>query len=100
MLRNPPRFFYFMNIKIGNVRFDVQDRCSIKIVHILYMKDVSIHPVQLYNRYTDPVGSAWGPGAENTMGFVIQKRSDYEGVPPGEMKMIDQKDVGKAVKIL
>ena len=87
------------DIKAGDVRLDVQQRGAIQHVDILNMDDVTCDAPQSYQAQPDGIRPPRSTSGKHAAGNVVQIGFHDEPYVPSLMKMIDQMNMGKAIKI-
>jgi len=86
-------------VEFPYIRLDVQQRRTVEYIYILYVKNTTINAVQLDHGQANRI---WPPGdasGKEPPWLRVQKRHDVEVEPQAAMEMIQQDDVGEAIKI-
>ena len=60
-------------IKIGHIRFDIQQRCAVQDIHILYLEGIPLNCQLLHYGKTDPIRTTGSAGSKYAMFLIIKE---------------------------
>ena len=90
---DPTAAFDLMDIKLRDIRFDVQQRRAVHYVDISDRQDDAFYPDQPHYRQPDRVGARWGPGGEEAPRVLIQKRRYFQRKAFRQVEMVNKVNV-------
>jgi len=86
-------------IEIGNIRFDVQKRCSVNHIDIFHIERSINHINQANQRKANGVGPSRGTRREYPMEGIIKEGFYGHAISTGEMQEVEQVNMRKFLQV-
>jgi len=84
-----------VRVERGDIRFDVQEQCPVKDVHILNLQPVALNAHEPDNLQPDCIRPPGCPCCKYFVGRGIKEGFYFKGIPVAPVECIDENDVGK-----
>ncbi len=100
MLVNPAAARIGKAVKVGHIRFDIQQRCAIHDIHMAKVDRIAFDSVDGNDRQTDVIGAMRGSAGKHSMVLRFEKRlrRDFDAVRTVEV--VEQERMTESAEIL